>query len=92
MVIVLFLYSLVLFAFYACKKDRPTSMSKRHKTKQTLQFTKCLVKVKINAYICKHYANVQPLFKAGPVGFKTEKDPKAHKGPNIASADQSSSK
>ena len=59
MVIVIFLYFTVLFAFYACKKDIQLTCQIGIKLKQISLSTNHLVKVQINIYIHKHYADVQ---------------------------------
>ena len=73
----LFLYFLVLFTFYAGKKDTNT-ISNRHKTKTNIAVKKFLGKSK-DRYI---YANTMQrlmtlsLFKAEPYCYKTQKKTK----------------
>ena len=69
MVIVLFLYFLVLFTFYACKNDT-NDISNQHKTKTNINVYKLLGKSK-DQCIYKQHANFQdPAFtQSGALGF-----------------------
>ena len=69
MVIMLFLYFLVLFTFYAFKNDT-NNISYRHKTKTNIAIYKSLGESK-DQYIYKHHTNFQDsnFTQSGALGF-----------------------
>ena len=62
-----FIQIIVLFTFYACKKDT-NNISNRHKTKTNIAIYKLLGKSK-DQYIHKLHANFQDFTQSGALGF-----------------------
>ena len=69
MVIMLFLYFIVLFTFYACKNDT-NNISNQHKTKINIAIYNSLGKSK-DQYVYKHHASFQDstFTQSGALGF-----------------------